>query len=106
MHCPLCCSKAQVWVVESRARKDGSWRRRQECRRCRVRWTSHETVVSGPDPLTPPQPVAELPPDVPHCSRCQQWQPRQQRCGLEFPEAQFELDFASTCLHYQAAAAA
>lgn len=103
MDCPLCRDASQVSILETRPRRDGSLRRRRECRRCRARWTTSEVLVDGPTLRNAAVPQ-NLPEASAHCSRCQQWSRRHGNCGLGFPEAQSEADFARSCLHYQAAA--
>lgn len=110
MRCPHCDQFDQVFVIESRhIRRHRAKRRRLECRRCRLRWTTEETIVSEPVPVSQlarikPVPPPPLPPaGVPHCHRCHRWVSASQRCDLDFPEALVEPDFAKLCLHYHSA---
>lgn len=103
MRCPNCQQRDQARIYSSRLQPDGSVRRRHECKRCRLRWSSHEIIIGELTWLTPPAAPPDLPPDQPHCTRCLQWQTDRLSCGLGFPEARTHPCEAQDCLHYQAA---
>lgn len=48
LRCPAC-GVADSWVVDSRGRQDGSWRRRRECNGCQTRWTTTEVHAAELD---------------------------------------------------------
>lgn len=106
MDCPHCRRRDQSCVLSAQYQDDGTVRRRHECKRCRVRWNSQQVVIETLTYLPPLPPPKDLAPDQPHCSRCWQWQSDRQSCGLGFPEARTEVQFAEFCMHYQAAALA
>lgn len=47
MICPSCGKADATLVTNTRHRIDGSVRRRHQCDRCRIRWTSQERLVLG-----------------------------------------------------------
>lgn len=95
MRCPKCNFSDAVRTIESRHQKaSGGVRRRRECSRCLIRWTTEEQIVSPstriskPRPRPKRQPAPPEPPaaaaDRPSCHACAHW--RDHRCGFDFPD--------------------
>lgn len=99
MRCP-CCGKTDkiITLASRRVKPDNSIRRRRECRRCLLRWSTKESILTETLCATDQTPET----DEPHCHRCEQWQSRTRSCGLGFPESRLSGFFAAECLHYQA----
>lgn len=113
MRCPNCHLGDQVFTIDVRMLKSsGDVRRRRHCQRCQLRWTTQESLVSGPTRAsapygrrTGPKSKAAFVPPPPEpetltCSACQQWSTRWQRCAFHFPEASTTTTFASECSNF------
>lgn len=111
MRCPKCNLSDAVRTIESRHQKaSGGVRRRRECCRCLIRWTTEEQIVSPPTRISKPrprpkrQPVAPEPPAAPagepSCYACEHW--RGCECSFKFPDPHEEgPGFAADCDLYE-----
>jgi hypothetical protein len=111
MRCPCCALSDAVCTLESRIiRASGRVRRRRQCNRCAVRWSTEERLLAGPWPAPPSARNRKAPPaaapatTAPTCASCGQWNQRWQRCAFDFPEAAAASPFAAECLNYLPAA--
>ncbi|MEY4213102.1 MAG: hypothetical protein RL458_1328 [Pseudomonadota bacterium] len=89
--CPHCLGPGRV--IESKKCRNGSSRRRHECKDCGSRWTTHK----GDPPEQKYRPPVSTGPLSYY--QCQQW--HQDRCRMGFPDPVEEgPEFANDCLTF------
>ena len=112
MRCPTCNLFDAVRTIESRHQKAANAvRRRRECTRCLIRWTTEEQIVSAITRISKsrPRPKRQAPKnkillpvatDKPSCYICAHWQNRE--CDFKFPDPIEEgPEFAADCDLYK-----
>jgi hypothetical protein len=112
MRCPKCKLSDAVRTIESRHQKAANAvRRRRECTRCLIRWTTEEQIVSAITRIDKSRPrpkrqaqtkkiLLPVPANKPSCHICAHWQSNE--CGFKFPDP-FEEGpgFAADCDLYE-----